>query len=356
MLKIYYVSNTHGNIEINQDDKFKKDLALYDKYIYFVDDIISSDFILITLRANSSISEINKCKNDYILYKLKVIFYIYALQINDRSRENYYNTDSQYDDIFDDEYIFFTSMNVTPRKNIIFVPLPPMPSDFLNGSHIAKLKVYDEKKIKYTQQIYFSGSPTHQIRTTVCDFFKNKQNCKIKLNDNISFFWEKKITNDYYAKHILNCLNSDITLLIRGDREFCYVFCDYLYSGNIICFINANSYINLGFEKIGFDVNKMFLFYDINNISIDQIYEELVLLLTDKNKILEMKKTIKKFYDDFIYVDRAFSSYDTKSVLYAHIGFTHFYIAKLIEIYHNNYILKDNKFFSHYVMDIIKNI
>jgi hypothetical protein len=142
-----------------------------------------------------------------------------------------------------------------------------------------------------------------------------------------------------YKQHIDNCISSGICILLRGNREFCYIFCDYLHSGNIICFINASLYKHIGLEKFGFD--DIFYFFDINEHSLEFIHDTMINALNDKDNIIRCKNKIKKFYESFIKIDKAYSK------KYSYHGgynrFTHFIIYKLYDILNNNYNLVDNK-------------
>jgi len=352
-MKIYFISLKNDIMENtnNYYNPLLKSLLLYDKHISIANDIIDSDFIIIDchLSNKENIGNFKKIKNKFLKFKNKTIFFIYA-PIEETSRTTYYNTDSIYDELFDDNYIYFTILNVHSRENIIYVPLGPVPPNMINGNYLANIELF--KTIAYNNKIYFRGSPTHIVRNIVCEYFKKRENCNIKLHENINYFWNgiqsANDTNHYYD-HISNCINSDINLLIRGDRDFCYVFCDYLYCGNIICFVNADLYKYVGLEKFGLD--KIFYFFDINNTSLESIYNTLSNVLKNKDKIIEDKIKIKHFYDTFIKVDKAYSIKYSYSGGYN--GFTHFIIYKMYEIINNDYKLNDNKILNPNAINIV---
>jgi hypothetical protein len=343
-MKIYFIANTDGEIiDVNNPyNLLLRTLLLYDKYVSTTNNIDESDFIIIDgyIRSIDYIDKFNHFKSAYLKHKIKTVIFIMTNIIEEESRILYYNTDLKYNTIFDDNYIYFTALNVPSKENIIFLPFGPIPPEMINNDYLANIDLL--QNVNFYDKIYFKGSPTHAIRNIACDYFKTKEKCDITLQNSISYFWNKIQSQEYqnhYQQHITNCMHSDINLLIRGDREICYIFCDYLYCGNIICFINANMYKCIGLEKFGLD--NIFYFFDINETPLECIYDTLINCLQNKETVCNNKIKIREFYNSFIKVDKAYS----KKYSYhgGYQGFTHFIVYKLYNILKNNYTLINNK-------------
>lgn len=355
-MKIYYISTTNDTIDNinNIHNPFLKTLLLYDKYISISNEISDSDFIIIDshISGPNKIQTFNKFKNKYLRFKKKTIICIYAHIDENISRTQYYNTDDRYNELFDDNFIYFTILNVQYRQNIIFIPLGSIPPDMINQRHLSTIQIDKNNYSIHNPTIYFKGSPTHKIRDIVCEYLKDKNGCNIVLNESINYFWNKiqgQTELNHYQKHLQHCYNSGISLLIRGDREYCYVFSDYLYCENIICFMNANLYKTIGFEKFGLD--NVFLFFDINETQLNEVYERLKNILNDREKMDNNRKKVKDFYESYIMVDKAFKSEYAYHGGYN--GFTHFIVYKMYKLLNNNYLLDDNKILDPDALNVI---
>jgi hypothetical protein len=325
-------------------------LLLYNKHISIANELLDSDFIIIDghISGTNTINNFNKIKNKYLHFKHKTIICIYAPIDETISRSQYNYTDDKYSDLFCDNFIYFTILNVQSKPNIIFIPLGTIPSEMTNGQFIKDIDIADN--IETHTKIYFKGSPTHIIRNIVYNCLSHKNDCNIVLNLNNQYFWNKlQSHNDqnHYQKHIQNCAKHHITLLIRGDREFCYSFCDYLFCGNVICFINANSYKYIGLEK--FNLDKIFLFFE--NDDMNHVYNELKNILYETDKIYIYRNIVKNFYNKYIAIDFAFK----KQYQYhgGCNGFVHFIVYKLQQILNNNYVLNDNKILDPHALSIL---
>jgi hypothetical protein len=352
-MKIYYISTTDDTIDNinNVHNPFFKTLLLYNKYVSIANDIADADFIMIDSHISNvdKIHQFNKFKNKYLRFKRKIIICIYAPIDEKISRTQHYDTDDRYNDLFDDNFIYFTILNIKLRPNIIFIPLGSIPPEMINQNYLSDMKIDKNNNQKISSKLYFRGSPTHKIRNIVCEYLKDKNKCNIILNKSINYFWDKTQNNsNNYQEHLQDCYDNGMSLLIRGDREFCYVFCDYLYCENVICFINANSYKTIGLEKFGLD--DVFLFFDIDEKPLDDVYKQIINILNDDNKMFENRKKVKEFYESFIMIDRAFKSQYAYHGGYN--GFTHFIVYKMYKLLHNNYVLDDNKILDKDVLSI----
>ena len=206
---------------------------------------------------------------------------------------------------------------------------------------------------------FWRGSPTHYTRKNVVDFLNSKKNKLIDVD-----FWQAKTGSIYgdqpspkaweYINFFEEMKKSDIGLCIRGDRAWLYSFFDIMRAGAIPVCINTQ-YHNLGLENIGYKVDDLFLSYDLTKgDTLEDVYDGITRLLQNKEKCLEMKKNVTRFYKSIYLTDRTLN---VKKIDYfpGLTGFGDFFAAKVIDIIENDFKLKDNKLFTETVFDIKRN-
>jgi hypothetical protein len=270
------------------------------------------------------------------------------IRVSDLSDQHYLNN-TAFDGI-----IFNTHLDLR-GENIISKVLPHMPCD-----KISKNKDYfketSNEEFKFYNKCFWRGGNTHITRTKVIDFLNSKNDTRLDLSlwrpttGRIYGQRSSKRPNEWeYDEYFKNMSMSDIGLCIRGDRPSMYSFFDVVRAGAIPVCINTQ-YPNLGWEHIGYNTNDLFLSYDLTKgDTLEDVYNGIDNLLKNKEKCLEMKKNLLKFYKEIYLTDRSHAYEKTPP---SFIGFADFFAAKFIEIIENNFVLKDNKFFCDKVFEI----
>lgn len=209
------------------------------------------------------------------------------------------------------------------------------------------------------QRVFWSGSKTHKSREIINDLNQ--------FNDrrfNLSFWTpvgndpskqatvyagDNKPRPQEYANYMNKLCSADAALLVRGDKTWCNSFFDLLRAGVAIFFIDTE-YHNLGWHHLGYDVNKMFGVFDTDKQTPHQIYQGIVEIIEDRDRLMEMKSLARDFYVKYILTDRLYDQPWGST----HNGWADFIAGKLLQIYNNNFQLVDNCFFSPEV-NITKN-
>jgi hypothetical protein len=265
-------------------------------------------------------------------------------------------------DIVDQHYF----NNVTFDGIIFNMGLDLMGENIISklGSHmpcdkISKNKDYfkeiGNEEFKFYNKCFWRGGNTHITRTKVIDFLNSKDDSRFDIS-----LWKPTTGYTYkhneprpeeweYDEYFKNMSISDIGLCIRGDRPWMYSFFDVVRAAAIPLCINTQ-YPNLGWEHIGYNTSDLFLSYDLTKgDTLEDVYNGIDNLLKNEEKCLEMKKNLRKFYKEIYLTDRTHSFEQTPKQF---LGYGDFFIAKVIEIIENNFVLKDNKFFSKNALEI----
>lgn len=241
-------------------------------------------------------------------------------------------------------------------ENVVNFPLGFIPCDCISQT-IDYYRSYSPAYPKYHNKVFWSGSGfTHNIRPTLIDFIQTQS----QSNKNIDVNYWKPDGNPYgkikpqpseYTKYFERLKSSDIFLVIRGDLPWLNSFFDALRAGCIPVCIDT-FYANLGWENIGIKTEDIILDLHTNVNSLDEIYEKIIELVSNKDKVLHMKDTIRNFYNKYILTDRYLNKHHTRFHL---AGWGDFYVAKVLELVENNYQIKNNQFICAKVKEI-KNI
>jgi len=230
-----------------------------------------------------------------------------------------------------------------------------VPISYTRPSNISQPTSYFTDKFnstnqnKYHNRIYWRGDvKSHEVRKLFLesmDIFPDKRIdiAEYKPTQGAVYGREKPPPsgyNDYF-----NALqNSDIVLQIRGDLTWAFTFLDVLRASCVPCFINTE-YHNLGWEQLGITKEEMFIYFDIHKHSPEFIYNELITLLDDRERILNMKQNIHNFFKKYIMTDRNICNYNQRILP----GWMDFYAAKLLEYFHNGYKVESLCLFSKFV-------
>lgn len=240
--------------------------------------------------------------------------------------------------------------------NVINCPLGFMSPENIQQQH-SYYEDYDAIN-QYYNRIFWSGNKTHSIRNTIIDYFKSKSyiNTHIdidywKLDDQYSVYEKNKPKPppSEYIYYFNKLKASDLFLIIRGDKPWTNSFFDCLRANTIPVCIDT-FYGKLGWENIGFQTEDILLDINTNFMSLEEIYETIISLVKNKEKILYMKNNLHKFYSAYILTDRSIRNHGLKYRMFA--GWGDFYCAKILEIYNNNYKVLNNQFISSYIKDI----
>jgi hypothetical protein len=132
-----------------------------------------------------------------------------------------------------------------------------------------------------------------------------------------------------------------VFLIMRGDRPWTNSFFDCLRANAIPVCIDT-FYHKLGWHKIGFNIDDLFLDFNTQKDSIETIYNEIQNLLKDKERVLSMKNNLLKFYTQVVMQDKYLVA---NGAAISGAGWGCAIRSKLLEIHNNDYILKDNYLF-----------
>jgi len=200
----------------------------------------------------------------------------------------------------------------------------------------------DKKTIKnetFNNKVFWSGAITHSTRKDFLYFYNT-------INDerfNVSLFdqriYKDGLKTETYETYLNNLSKSDVVYILRGDRIWVNTFFDVIRCGCIPIMINSmNDY---GWENIFQNVDDYMLRFDLREHSMDYIHQQVLLLLKDKERVLFMKNNIRRFHDMFF----------KHNVKY---GFSEFLLAKLVEIYKNDFDINkiDDKFISTEILNL----
>lgn len=323
-------------------------------YVENTDSLEDCDFILMFLDINlNKLEDITNLANDsiqlYNKYLYKLIVFVNSCWdlrcINSNPRKDY-EVDRNIKQYLNKNITYFTCLNMF-GDNIVFFPAAPTPKNLIKQEK-GYYKVYFENTKNYYNKIFFRGQSTHDDRNKVINKLQshNDDRFDVKLI-NTCIYNDKIIPEKHYEMYIEQLKQSDIALFIRGDRDMCFNFWDYLRCNVIPCFYGNVSYKNLGFEKIGYKFEDLFIY--IERDEIDIMHEKLINILNDKDLILRMKSKLHDFYNKYIVSCPLYkNTIDVDITCHSH-----FLIGKLIEIKNNNYMLIDNKYFSSEVNNLL---
>jgi hypothetical protein len=341
--------------------------------VEITDSLEDCDFILISLQIN--VDKLEDIKNIienlikiYDKYFYKIIAFLDA-NYKSRSIKNNprkgYEVDKNIKQYLNKNIKYFTCLDMFD-DNLVFIPGCPTPRNYIKQP-AGYYKDYFDNTNNYYNKIFFRGQLSHDDRNKVINKLQsyNDSRLDIKLID-ISIYNDKVILPDnHYKNYIEQLKQSDIALFLRGDRDMCYNFWDYLRCNVIPCFYGNVSYKNLGFEKIGYKFEDLFIY--IEHDELDVMYEKLNNILNNKDLILRMKSQLNDFYNKHIVPCPLYknSTEQPRPLQRPKMldcfceGFvnitchSHFFIRKLLEIKNNNYRLINNKYFSSEVNGLL---
>lgn len=244
--------------------------------------------------------------------------------------------------------------------NLINSPIMHTRADLLSVD-FDYFKTLSSQPIKFFNRCYWRGGPSHKDRKQVLKFLGSKKDSRI----DVAMWRPKKASSIYrqrpggfdsseYTNYFRALETSDIGLCIRGDRPWLHSFLDVLRAGAVPVCINTQ-YHNLGWHHIGYDFKKdLFLSYDLEKDTLEDVYTGICSLLEDKDRLFEMKHNIRKFYKDWYLSDRSHFVDKPKKVRPRYVGWGDFIAAKAVEIIKNNFVLNDNFLMCPTVLDIKK--
>jgi hypothetical protein len=323
-------------------------------YVEITDSLEDCDFILIDLNINvNKLEDIPSLVEDSIklydkyFYKVVVILNAtWAARCIKSNPRRDYEVDRNIKKYLNKNITYFTCLDMV-GDNIVFLPACPTPKDIIKQP-TGYYKVYFNNKNNYYNKIFFRGSLTHNDRNVVLNKLQSYNDNRFDVKSiDVKIYRENQIPDKHYEMYIEQLKRSDIALFIRGDREMCYNFWDYLRCNVIPCFYGNFHYKNLGFEKIGYKFEDLFIY--IERDEIDVMHEKLSNILNDRDLILRMKSQLNDFYNKYI-VSCPLYKNEFDNLMTCH---SHFSIGKLLEIKNNNYKLIDNKYFSSAVNDLL---
>jgi len=239
-------------------------------------------------------------------------------------------------------------------ENVINMPLGIMPSKYISHN-IDYYKSYHPIEPQYKNKVFWRGRGfTHNIRKILIDFLKDKKHPNVDVD-----YWTPdgnpygpiKPPPSEYTKYFEQLKSSDIFLVIRGDLPWLNSFFDALRAGCIPVCIDT-FYGNLGWENIGIEKEDILVDFHTSINSLDEIYEKIIKLVLNKDKILYMKDNIRNFYNKYILTDRYLNKYHTA---FHFSGWGDFLVAKILDLVENNYQITNKQFFCAKVKEI-KNI
>ena len=204
----------------------------------------------------------------------------------------------------------------------------------------------DNKTIKnetFHNKVFWSGGITHETRSNVLSFYNKVDDKRFDVSlfkDRPKRIYAGGLKTETYETYLNNLSKSDVVYMLRGDRIWAHTFFDIIRCGCIPIMINSmNDY---GWENIFTNVDDYMLRFDLRDHNMEDIHQQVVLLLEDKERVLHMKNNIRKFHDMFFKHNCA------------KYGFSEFLLAKLVEIYKNDFDINkiDNKFICPEILNL----
>jgi hypothetical protein len=322
--------------------------------VEITDSLEDCDFILIGLQINvSKLEDIPSLIEDsiklYEKYYYKIVAILNAVWetriINSYPRKDY-EVDKNIKEYLHKNITYFTCLDMF-GDNIVFFPASPTPKDIIKQP-AGYYKVYFDNKSNYYNKVYFRGQLSHTDRNKVISKLQSYNDNRFDVKSiDVRIYGKEPIPDKHYKMYIEELKKSDIALFIRGDRDMCYNFWDYLRCNVIPCFYGNSSYKNLGFEKIGYKFEDLFIYIERDEIEV--MHGKLSNILNDKDLILRMKSKLNDFYNKHIVSCPLYKNAIDNDVT-CHSPFL---IAKLHEIKNNNYKLVDNRYFSSEVDNLL---
>lgn len=236
---------------------------------------------------------------------------------------------------------FFTTLDYK-ADNTINMPLGFIPCRFIKKAP-QYYKEYNQT-IKHYGNLFWRGDiTTHEIRNKIVGYFKKRTNFDVSnwQPANGRFYADNACTEYDYDTYFDRLKQADAFLIMRGDKPWTNSFFDCLRANTIPVCIDT-FYHKLGWHKIGFKTEDLFLHFDFKEGDLEKVENEIQSLLKDKDRVLYMKKNLLKFYKDFVLQDRYLMLYGASIPC---VGWGETIKSKMLEIYNNNYTLKDNYLF-----------
>jgi hypothetical protein len=201
------------------------------------------------------------------------------------------------------------------------------------------------KNIKYYGNLFWRGdATTHEIRKKIVDALNINRPNNFDIahwKPSAGQFYQNACTENEYDTYFDRLKQSDAFLIMRGDRPWTFSFFDCLRA-NVIPVCIDTFYHKLGWHKIGFDIEDLFLVFNTQKDSAETIANEIQNLLKDKERVLFMKNNLLKFYTQFVMQDKYLLTHGPSV---ASAGWGYIIRSKLLDIHNNDYILKDNYLF-----------
>lgn len=203
----------------------------------------------------------------------------------------------------------------------------------------------------YHNRIYWRGGYSHEVRELFLESMGKFSDKRIDIAHykptRGAVYGREKPPPSGYNDYFNALQNSDIALQMRGDMTWAFTFLDVLRAGCIPCFINTE-YHNLGWEQLGIVKDEMFVSFDIYKHSPEFIYNELITLLEDRERVLSMKQNIHNFFKKYIMTDRDIYNYNQR----IYPGWMDFYAAKILEYFNSGYKVENLCLFSKFINNV----
>lgn len=238
-------------------------------------------------------------------------------------------------------------------KNVINIPLGFMPHAAI--SQCKKYPFIQHDNNQYFGKIFWRGRIlTHEIRSKIIPCFLNKRSQHVDIDlwnidgEKYGIYGEPnkcQVPKEEYSNYFEGLKNSDFFLVIRGDLPWTFSFMDCIRAGAVPICIDT-FYQNMGWENIGIRSEDLFLSFNTDMHTVEEIYDKCLEILQDQERVLYMKNNVNKFYKKYILNDREFKSGCSTNC------WRDFIAAKIIEIQRNDHQLVNNQFISAIVNEI----
>lgn len=272
--------------------------------------------------------------------------HIYFLNLHNKNRINT-RVGSNLDYAFIEPILINTkhaSTFIFTSLDCLAQPIVNLPLGFVSPFLIKKPKDYYKeyhKNIESVGGLYWRGNiNTHETRHKIINYL-NLTNTKDYDLDHwkpmSGGFYKYGCSEKEYDGYYNKLKESDLFLVIRGDKPWTNSFFDCLRSNTIPICINT-FYGKIKWHKIGFKKEDLFLDFNTNYDDIELIHMKIYELLKDKDKIMHMKNNICRFYEDIILQDKYLLQYGADGIK---AGWGNIIRDTIIKIHNNNYTLDD---------------
>lgn len=156
-------------------------------------------------------------------------------------------------------------------------------------------KKQSQPNICYNDKLYWCGSVHgHETRETVHTFYQKLNSPRFDVREFQQKIYHKPCSTDVHDDYLSELRAADMSFCLRGDRPSTHSFFDVIQQGCIPVLINNH---DIGWENILNNVDDYMLRFNLYQHSIDYIHQEIDHVLSDKHRVLQMKRNCLNMFE-----------------------------------------------------------